>query len=107
MLTFDVAHVRLRNVALVLVPVRASFARRSHAERLRIAATLQRYANRARLAGAAVPVWRGDDGGLRFFARPSLHQAAATLSWDVVAAAVYYRLTIAAEGPVGRRAAAA
>jgi len=110
MLTFDVAHVRARNVSLVLVPVKSSFARRPPGDRARIAAALDRYAARAGLAGAVVPVWRDEAGGLRFFARPSLHPAVESLTWEEVTAAISHRLTVGAQAinhRSGPRAAAA
>jgi len=99
--TFEVAHVRVDGTDLILFPVSEGFARRSSAEQLAAAATLQRYATRAGLAGTAVPVWRGRSGRLTFLARPSLHGVIGTMTWEDVAASLNVRLT------VGRPAAAA
>lgn len=70
---FQVAHIRVQNVDLVIVFVNPELGGRPIADQQRIVAALQACASTAGLAGNVVPVWGDSVGRLHFIAPPNQH----------------------------------
>jgi hypothetical protein len=70
---FQVAHIKVQNVDLIIVFVSPDVGRRSASEQQQVVYALQACATAAHLAGNVVPVWRDTLGRLAFIAPPNQH----------------------------------
>jgi hypothetical protein len=70
---FQVAHIKVQGVDLIVVFVSPDVGRRSVFEQQQVVNALQACARAAGLAGNAVPVWRDTSGRLAFIAPPNQH----------------------------------
>ena len=70
---FQVAHIKVQGVDLIIVFVSPDVGRRSALEQQQVVNALQVCANAAGLAGNAVPVWRDNSGRLGFIAPLNQH----------------------------------
>lgn len=92
-LKFRVAHVKLKGVDVILVPLDGSFAQVSRADQQRALQALQHYAAAAGLKGSVVPVWdRG--GAAEFLAEKQLHPILQNISLFTVQQSVNRELLI-------------
>lgn len=91
--TYDVAHIREQGVDLIIVPLKASFGRKSRSEQAEIQSYLQQCATSAGLAGTIVPVWEGSSGRMAFIAPTNWHAFFKSINMNFVAANINRKLT--------------
>ena len=70
---FQVAHLNIQNVNLIVVFVNADLGLRMPIEQQKVLHALQSCASAAGLAGNVVPVWQDSFGRLIFIAPPTQH----------------------------------
>jgi hypothetical protein len=70
---FQVAHINVQNVNLIVVFVDPGVGQRPPLEQQHVVNALQTCASAAGLAGNVVPVWRDNFGRLNFIAPPAQH----------------------------------
>jgi hypothetical protein len=70
---FQVAHINVQNVNLIIVFVNPGFGQRPRIEQQQAINALQICAGAAGLAGSVVPVWGDNAGRLNFIAPPNQH----------------------------------
>ena len=70
---FQVAHINVQGVNLVVVFVNPGVGQRPASEQQQVVNALQACASGAGLAGNVVPVWRDNLGRLNFIAPPTQH----------------------------------
>jgi hypothetical protein len=70
---FQVAHINVQNVNLVIVFVKPELGQRPRIEQQQVLEALQVCARAAGLAGNVVPVWQDITGRLNFIAPPNQH----------------------------------
>jgi hypothetical protein len=71
--TFQIAHIRVQGVSLIVVFVGPSLGHKPAFEQQQVVAALQQCARSAGLAGNVVPVWQDTSGRLNFIAPPNQH----------------------------------
>lgn len=79
---FQVAHIKVQGVDLVIVFVDSALGHRTTFEQQQIVAALQACASGAGLAGNVVAVWRDALGRLNFIAPPNQHAFFKSVTFD-------------------------
>jgi hypothetical protein len=85
MAQYEVAHIRVQGVDLVIVPLKSEYGRKSASEQDSIRRSLQAYSRAAGLRGTVVPVWESPSGGMRFLAPRSYHPFFQSINLSYVA----------------------
>lgn len=70
---FQVAHINVQSVNLIIVFVNPEIGQQPRSEQQQVVNALQACAGAAGLAGNVVPVWRDTAGRLNFIAPPNQH----------------------------------
>ncbi|MCE5306076.1 MAG: hypothetical protein LLG20_00380 [Acidobacteriales bacterium] len=91
--TFQVAHLNIQNVNLVVIFLNTAFDSKSPQEQQTIHMTLQAAATSAGLAGNVVPVWLDPFGRTKFIAPPQQHPFFRSASYEQLYAQVNRTLT--------------
>ena len=79
---FQIAHIQVQGVNLIVVFVNSSLGYRPPDEQQQVVASLQACASAAGLAGNVVPVWRDASGRLNFIAPPNQHPYFKSVTFD-------------------------
>jgi hypothetical protein len=90
---FQVAHIKVQSVDLIIVFVNPALGYRSAFEQQQVVAALQACASSAGLAGNVVPVWRDGAGRLNFIAPPNQHPFFKSVTFEYLAANINKTLT--------------
>lgn len=90
---FQVAHIKVQGVDLIIVFVSPDVGRRSALEQQQVVNALQACASSAGLAGNVVPVWRDISGRLAFIAPPNQHAYFKSVTFEYLYANVNKRLS--------------
>lgn len=93
-LKFKVAHVKLKGVDVILVPLDSSFGQLTRADQQRASQALQHYAAAAGLKGSLVPIWDRGTGTAEFLAEKQLHPILQNLSLFTVQQSINRELSI-------------
>jgi hypothetical protein len=91
--SFDIAHIRQQGVDLVIVPLEDSFDHKTQAQQRATIDQLQVAARSAGLAGAVVPVWETNSGGMKFIAPNNYHPFFKSIGWSFVARNINRKLS--------------
>lgn len=91
--SFEVAHVRVQGVDVILIVVDSIFGNRSQSEQLETLKRFQRAAHQAGLRGGVSIVWN-QGGRVASFGPRSWHGFLESLSWSWIAANINRKLTI-------------
>jgi hypothetical protein len=92
---FQVAHLKVQNVDVVVVFVNSSVGQRSFQDQQQLVATLQVCASAAGLAGNVVLVWMDPLGRLNFVAPPNQHPFFKSVTYQYLYAHINKTLTCA------------
>ena len=90
---FQVAHINVQGVNLIIVFVSPDIGRRPPLEQQQVVNALQACASSAGLAGNVVPVWRDTSGRLAFIAPPNQHAFFKSVTFEYLYANVNKQLT--------------
>jgi hypothetical protein len=91
--TFQVAHLNIQNVNVIIIFLANAFEHKQPQEKGAIQAALQVSATRAGLAGNAVLVWLDDFGQMKFMAPPQQHPFFKTAIYQELYMQVNHTLT--------------
>lgn len=92
--TFEVAHLNVQNVNVIVIFLNTTFDSKPAAEQHGIHVILQAAARNAGLAGNVVPVWRDPFGRTKFIAPENQHPFFKTVSYEQLALQINRELTV-------------
>jgi len=92
--TFEVAHLNVQNVNLIIVFLNTAFDSKAPREQQAIHSALQAAATSAGLAGNVVPVWRDPFGRTKFIAPQNQHAFFGGVSYEQLALQINRTLTV-------------
>jgi hypothetical protein len=92
--TFQVAHLHIQQVNVVIIFLDTSFDRQLPQQQNAVQARLQSAAASAGLAGNVVPVWLDESGRTKFIAPPQQHPFFKNTSFEQLATQVNRTLTV-------------
>jgi hypothetical protein len=81
---FQVAHINVQNVNVIVVFVKPELGQRPNSEQQQVISALQSCARAAGLAGNVVPVWCDSAGHLNFIAPPNQHPFFKSVTFEVL-----------------------
>ena len=93
MASFEVAHVRVQGVDVILIVVDSAFGHKSKSEQLEALNGFQLAAHQAGLRGGVSMVWN-QGGRVASFGPRNWHRVLKNLTWPWIAANINRRLTI-------------
>ncbi len=92
--TFEVAHLNIQNVNLIIIFLNTAFDSKRPEEQHGIHLQLQAAATSTGLAGNVVPVWRDSFGQTKFIAPPQQHPFFKTARYEQLALQINRTLTV-------------
>lgn len=92
--TFEIAHLNIQNVNVIIAFFSTNFDRKTPGEQHKIQAQLQFAASQAGLAGNLVPVWRDHFGRMKFIAPPQQHPFFSSSTYEDLALQINRTLTV-------------
>jgi hypothetical protein len=92
--TFEVAHLNVQNVNLVVIFLNTTFDSKPDHDQQAIHSALQVAARQAGLAGNVVPVWRDPFGRTKFIAPENQHPFFESVSYEQLAVQINRKLTV-------------